>query len=47
MDFDVVLANVLRSKVEIEKILELDEQELQSVIDVLGQVSVHRSRLFV
>lgn len=38
MDFDAALMNVLRSAAEMEKIQGLNEQEFQSVIDVLGQV---------
>lgn len=38
IQFDAVLTGVLRSTMEMEKIQGLDEQELQSVIDVLGQV---------
>ena len=37
--FDAVLSGVLRSAAEMEKIKGLDEQDFQSVVDVLGQVS--------
>lgn len=50
MDFDVVLVGVLRSTTEMEKIKELDDQEFQGVIDVLGQVrhfSIQRPRLSI
>lgn len=46
MDFDVVLLGVLRSTTEMEKIKELDDQEFQGVIDVLGQVSTLSSSAF-
>lgn len=40
-DFDAVLSGVLQSPTEVEKIKELNEADLQSVIDVLGEVRAH------
>ena len=39
MDFDAALMGVLRSSAEMDKILGLNDEKFQSVIDVLGQVS--------
>ena len=39
MDFDAALMGVLRSSTEMDKILGLNDEKFQSVIDVLGQVS--------
>jgi len=46
MDLDGVLSCVLRSTTEMERIQGLDEQEFQSVIDVLGRVSTHFDSVF-
>lgn len=50
LDFEAVLLGVLRSTVEMEKVKELNAQEFQSVIDVLGQVStslIQRSQVYI
>jgi hypothetical protein len=50
LDFEAVLLGVLRSTAEMEKIKELNAQEFQSVIDVLGQVStslIQRSQVCI